>query len=171
MIEFNIRIATAEDIDEIFKIEKLCFDSSDAFPKRVFHHYLNDLASFILLAETKIESKIAGFIIISKNSKDLYEIITLNVHPDWQRKGIGTLLLDKAEDFITKKIKNSLLPRSSVGDPSIFQYTMELVVLETNEKARILYERMGYSFVTMIQNYYGKNRNGIKMIKVVNFWF
>ena len=33
MIEYNTRIATLEDIDEIFKIEKLCFDSSDAFPK------------------------------------------------------------------------------------------------------------------------------------------
>lgn len=171
MDDYNFRIAKIEDIDEIYVIEKLCFDSTDVFPKRVFHYYLNDFTSLFLIVETKIKNKIIGFIIVSRKKEAIYEIITLNVHPDWRNKGIGTYLLTQAEEYIIHSIKNKLKPRSSAGNPSIFEFIFELVVLETNKKARMLYEKLGYVFTEIIQNYYGKNRNGVKMVKIVKFWF
>ena len=103
----NIRPATIFDIDRIYEIEQLCFDKIDQFDKDYFYLFLMKRRGEIFLAATIEEYQrevIVGFIIAALNTKTDYEITTLNVHPGYRQKGIGTKLMFSLEEEIVKNL-------------------------------------------------------------------
>ncbi|MHA1124248.1 MAG: GNAT family N-acetyltransferase [Candidatus Heimdallarchaeota archaeon] len=159
-MEYSIRHAELSDLDEIYTIEKACFDERDAFVEQVFHYFLIRPKKEIFLVATT-DTEIVGFIIIQPSSLTKYIIITIDVLPHWQRKGIGRSLMLEIEKEIISTFKN--LENKIESDAHI-----ELVVFEKNVAARSLYEQLGYKKTRLIENYYSKNRNGIEMIKKIS---
>lgn len=65
-------------------------------------------------------------------------LLNLCVHPDWQQRGYGQLLLDYAINYVTRlEIK-----------------TMFLEVRESNQHAAMLYKKMGFTMVGRRPAYY-----------------
>ena len=161
-MNWKTRIASINDLEAIYKIEQLCFDDIDVFEKDIFKFFLYKRGAIFLLAYLPKEKKketIVGFIIVHQKAFATYEIVTIDVHPSWQSKGIGTQFLQEIEDIITSKIKDE--------NQSTLSFAIELVVYEKNTKAKTLYEKCGYYYVETLKNYYSRGRNGLKMVKTI----
>jgi len=158
-MEYTIRHAELPDQDEIYTIEKACFDEGDVFVEQVFHYFLIRPKKEIFMVATT-GKKILGFIIVQPKSLTQYTIVTIDVLPAWQRKGIGkSLMLEIEKEIITNTGK--------IKTKTISEVRIELVVFEKNIAAKNLYEKLGYEKTRTIKNYYSKNRNGIEMIKKI----
>ena len=150
----KIRKAQISDLDIICEIEKLCFESFERFERNFFHFLISNPKSFFLVASIGDSSNnVVGFIILHRKTSSIYEIYTINVHPNWQRKGIGEKLMRSAEELLLE-----IKPQPS-------KILIELIVYDKNTAAIKLYNKMNYIEIDFIHNYYSKNRNGIKMIK------
>ncbi|MFW9922752.1 MAG: GNAT family N-acetyltransferase, partial [Candidatus Thorarchaeota archaeon] len=128
--------------------------------------YLLKRRLFNLFYVVEIDGVIIGFIICVPKSDTLYEIFTLNVHPEWRKKGLGTSLMLKIEEIISTSILKVLkeYPDSKIDRT----YSIELVVYEKNIAALELYKKLGYQIVENLKNYYRFNRHGIKMRKEIS---
>ncbi|NHJ04353.1 MAG: N-acetyltransferase [Candidatus Heimdallarchaeota archaeon] len=169
---WKIQRANLNDLEAIYEIETLCFDSYDAFDKQVFRYLLEKDTLFLvakIIENNEFQNGIVGFIVVLQKTDSRYEIVTLNVHPKWRNRGIGTSLLFEIEKYLKfNKIKGSITENQSV-ELSSKKFTIELMVLEKNEKAISLYKKSGYKFIKIIKNYYRRNRNGLQMVKEINF--
>jgi ribosomal-protein-alanine N-acetyltransferase len=92
--------------------------------------------------EAKADKEIAGFIIaqVEYEDKEFGHIITLNVAPNYRKKGVATKLLGEVEGF---------LKRRGVGE-------CRLEVREDNHAAIKLYHKLGYQTIGKLERYYGK---------------
>jgi [ribosomal protein S18]-alanine N-acetyltransferase len=84
--------------------------------------------------------------IIGDRTLDGGRVINLAVDPAARRQGVGTALLLAIEQSL------------SGGD-------MTLMVQVENDAARALYRRVGYADESVIANYYGPGRAGVRMRK------
>ncbi len=158
-MNIKTRAATLQDLEEIYQIEKICFDSSDVFHKETFEFFLSKESTIFLLAEKSRENRkgnalVVGFIIAQPKLKSKFEIITIDVHPDSRNKGIGKLLLREIEEVILTRVKDEKR-----------DYFIELVVYENNHNAKKLYTKMGYRILGKLNSYYSRDRDGLRMGK------
>ena len=147
-MEIKIETATIKLLDKLCEIEEKCFDQ-EAFTKRQISYLLTDYNTIAVLA--RIENDIAGFIITQvevEENTEFGHIITINVAPNYRRKGIATKLLHEIENLLKQK--------------SINQCRLE--VREDNKHAIILYKKLGYKNVGILENYYGK-KHGLYLKK------
>ena len=120
-----------------------------AFPPR-FAYTLSTLAilwalPWVHLLVARRDGKIVGCVIADR-VLEANRIVNLAVDPAAQRQGIGAALLHAAERALPS------------GD-------MTLMVQTSNAPARALYHRVGYEEESVLPNYYGSGRPGIKMRK------
>ncbi|MBS7252312.1 MAG: GNAT family N-acetyltransferase [Candidatus Freyarchaeota archaeon] len=147
MTKIVIEWAEAKDIEVLNEIEKECF-AEQAFPKR-FLKYLILYPNSIFL-KARIDGKIVGFIAgVLQSPQRVGRIYTLDVKPEFRRRGIASKLLQTLEvEFKNRGIAFSILE-----------------VEATNTAALVLYQKFGYRPVRVLKNYYGKNRHGLQMVK------
>ena len=93
-------------------------------------------------------SKIVAFI-IANYQKSYAQIITIDVHPDYRRKGYAERLMKFVEDELIK-----------VNVQFIFLY-----VAENNSSAIKLYQKLCYEIHSKVPNYYKHNLDAYVMIK------
>jgi len=119
---FSIRSATANDLESILEIERLCFDSQ--WSPGQFSASLRD--TFLLFEE---QGKILGFLIAcSCNLARRAIIMRIAVHPDYQGRGIASKLITAAlGQFRQRDLK-----------------CVELDVEIVKNGARKLYEKFGF---------------------------
>jgi ribosomal-protein-alanine N-acetyltransferase len=143
-----IETASMRHLDRLCEIERDCFEE-EAFSRCQIASLLGDYNSIGLVAVDN--SRIVGFIIgaicVRRNALDGH-VLTIDVSPEHQRKGVGSMLLKAIERiFIERKVK-----------------TCHLEVREDNIKALRLYEKTWYKIIGKLKNYYGKN-DGIYLCK------
>jgi ribosomal-protein-alanine N-acetyltransferase len=142
----SIRIeqANIKDLERLYDLEKACF-GRDAYSKQLLRLLLIDPSSISLKAITG-EGELVGSTIgrIEKiGSRVVGRVYTLNVRPDFRRRGIGVALLKSLE----KEFK---------------RFGCEKVILEVavdNEPAMRLYRSLGYAFMSRLKDYYGRGRD------------
>ena len=143
---YDIRPATNSDIFAIRRLEVLIF-------RRDAYSYLN-LSSLLLwpgAANFKAvdlgANDIVGFVSGTPNWGTKTDwIVTLGVHPDHQRHGLGRRLLAVAENALS-------LP------------SLRLTVRRSNHPAIRLYETVGYAPLYVEPRYYEDGEDGIVMQK------
>ena len=138
-MESKIEGTSIRLLDELYEIEKKCF-KEEAFPKQQIAHLLEDYNSVSLIA--RVNSEIAGFIIAQINVErklSFGHILTIDVLPIHQRKGIAKQLLKEIEKIL--KEKGALECR--------------LEVREDNAAASSLYQKLGYQKIAKLEHYYG----------------
>ena len=141
----NLRKATADDLEEIRTICDVCFPGDDAFEIaesliEIEHYYV---------AFDEHSKKIIGFVIFGIYSVDTAHIMIFAVHPNYQKKGVGSKILA----FAIKIIKES---------------TVEKVRLEVkiqNEQAIHFYKKRGFVIKGLLKEYYDDLSDGYLMIK------
>jgi ribosomal-protein-alanine acetyltransferase len=142
--------ALTRHLDRLCEIETECF-RTEAFTKEQILQLLKEYNCVNLVA--KVGGIIAGFIIgmMYVDRKALCaHILTIDVSPAYQRRGIGQLLLQEIERIFKEKgVKAS-----------------HLEVREDNVAAINLYRKLGYEKIGKLRNYYG-NANGIYFKKTL----
>ena len=148
----KIRYAKPNHIDAIFEIEKKCFPSAIRYSKQELV-YLIFQSNSICLIETLCDV-VRAFLIVNFRAGSLTgRIVTIDVDPVFQNRGIGLRLLEKAESDMRQR----------------GMLWSQLEVSEKNNVAIALYTKAGYRFKEKIENYYKSKQqdtcDAIRMIK------
>jgi [ribosomal protein S18]-alanine N-acetyltransferase len=135
-----IESASSKDLERLYTIEKECF-KEEAFTKEQILQMLDDYNTISLIA--KISNEIAGFVIgmiyVERNTLHGH-ILTIDVEPRFQRRGIGSQLMREIEEIFRRKDTRFL----------------HLEVREDNKSAISLYTKLGYVAIGKLNNYYGR---------------
>ncbi len=134
-----IRKCEEEDLEKILEIEKKSFEYP--YSRCIFKDYLS--SDFFLVAEK--DSTIIGYIIGEKR-EDEGLIVSIAVSYDHRLQGVGTSLMEEIQKMMDVK-------------------TFILIVRETNQEAQIFYDKLGFSQIMRIENYYQNDEDGILMQK------
>ncbi|MGF3522061.1 MAG: ribosomal protein S18-alanine N-acetyltransferase [Candidatus Bathyarchaeia archaeon] len=147
-MEITIEYATAGLLDELYKIERQCFQL-EAFSKSQLRALLSDYNSVGLAA--MVNYQLAGFIIGTiefDRSASVGHILTIEVAPNFQRKGIAQKLLQSIEAIFRAQAITACY----------------LEVREDNTAALKLYEKAGYKKEAKLANYYPSG-HGLRLKK------
>jgi ribosomal protein S18 acetylase RimI-like enzyme len=92
-----------------------------------------------------------GFMILSPNNDGSLEVDWLDVHPDFQRTGIGTLLVEKAAKIAkAKKMK-----------------ALSVHTWETNQKMLDFSAKNGFQVLERIKGFYGRGKDALRLKKEI----
>jgi len=142
-LKIKFRDATIKDLKEIQKIERLCFKYP--YPTYYMRALLETLADTAIVAE--IENEIIGYIFARVEIGNIGHIISIAVHPQWRKRGIGTALMLEA----MSKLK-------SLGCSLVY-----LEVRISNYSAIKLYKKLGFRIVKRLKRYYRDGEDAYKM--------
>jgi len=140
-----IRQGRCNDLDQIFELEKKCFQGSLSYSKKQLKYLVTKAHSVCFVQEQN--HSIQGFLIILyRQNSTIAGIETIDVDPFFRRKGIGRQLLKAAEQDMKKKgIKK-----------------IRLEVSTHNQKAIAFYETEGFKKVALLPKYYFFDHSGSK---------
>jgi [ribosomal protein S18]-alanine N-acetyltransferase len=146
--EVLARTYQPHDFDALYKLDQSCFPRGIAYSKTTLRYFLALSSAECLLAVE--EDDIAGFV-LSELDGPVAHIITLDVAEAYRRSGVGSLLLNSAE--------NSLVARG-----------VRTVFLETavdNQAAVNFWSRHGYVVEGVLKRYYLNRIDGYEMRKML----
>ncbi|MBB2972314.1 GNAT family N-acetyltransferase/peptidase C39 family protein [Mesorhizobium sp. RMAD-H1] len=143
------RKATSDDIEALLRIEERCFDT-DRISRRSFRALIARPTAETIVA--KEGEAIVGYaMILFRKGTALARLYSIAVDPDAKSRGIGTLLLNAAEQAAFDH--DRLLLR--------------LEVREDNERAIALYKRHGYRPIGRWLDYYADHSNALRFEKTL----
>ena len=120
-------------VAQVAALEKICF--SDPWSENSVASELKNPLSCWLVAEE--DGKVAGYV-GSQTVMDKSDMMNVAVHPDHRRKGIAEALVAELVEALKKRESRCL--------------TLE--VRASNEPAKALYEKLGFTQVGLRKNYY-----------------
>ena len=142
---YRVVLATVRDVHAIRRLEQVIFPL-DAYT----YLSLTTLLMWPGGANYKaldVRGDLVGFVAGSPNwGTHIDWIVTLGVHPDYQRQGLGRRLLTVCEENMT-------------------QPTLRLTVRTSNQSAIHLYETAGYHRIYTEPRYYSDGEDGMVMEK------
>ncbi len=142
-----VRRARRSDVPRIVEIEDLAFPKSP-YPTYVFLWNLSCNPEGFLVAEKNGE--VVGYIIFeTRPLSGEGHIVSIAVHPEHRREGIGTILMTEAERRILEAGYD----------------VVRLEVRESNFGARRFYESLGYEPERRIPRYYEDGETALVMVK------
>ena len=164
----TLRDFQSVDFETLWRIDQKCFPLGIAYTKAELKAYVSAAGVFTLVAEEGsagvndsspggglnpksrlIFGLILGFIIAQTNRSGVGHIITIDVLPEGRRGGIGSSLLDAAE----QRLRN---------------FHCDRVRLETavdNIAAQKFYQRQGYAVTKTIPGYYSNGADAFVLMK------
>jgi ribosomal-protein-alanine N-acetyltransferase len=145
-MNFSIRQAKVEDLDKIYELETLCF--KDPYPKNLLYILFSLYPELFLVTETG--NKIVGYVSGLVRRDGYGHIVSICIHPDYRRKGLGTAMMYAIEKILKENF-------------GVCRYRLEVRV--SNEVAIKLYHKLGYRIVKTIPKYYLDNEDAYLMIK------
>ncbi|MDD4640270.1 MAG: N-acetyltransferase [Bacteroidales bacterium] len=142
-----IRQATRSDLEAVLKIENSSFEA-ERFHRSQLLYLISKAQGLFLVLE--LEGKIAGYISILTNKRyHSLRIYSIAIDPARRGQKLAQELIEKAVDYA----RQLHLPAVS------------LEVNTENSPAISLYARNGFEAVEILEDYYGKGENALKMIK------
>jgi ribosomal protein S18 acetylase RimI-like enzyme len=147
-VPFRIRQFQKSDFDVLWRIDQECFDPQLAYSRPELAFYMRRPGSFTLVAENKDEDEVLGFVVAESRRKTGH-IITIDVVAKARRTGVGSSLLDSAEEQLVNA--GSLV-----------------VALETpvnNDAAIRFYKKKGYFVEKTVPSYYSNQLDALVMTK------
>ena len=102
----KLRQYRPDDFASLLAIDQACFVEGIAYSAREMRHFLAQPAAVKIIGEQAGEIK--GFIIadrfrLRRSEQAMGQIITIDVLPDARRSGLGSRLLDAAEEELKQK--------------------------------------------------------------------
>jgi ribosomal-protein-alanine N-acetyltransferase len=152
-VPFVIRDFKTEDFETLWRMDQECFLPGIAYSKQELKSYVRDRAAFTLVAveagagKEKEESWIAGFIVV--HSESTGHVITIDVDARARRSGVGSLLLQAAEDRLRAAGSRAVGLETAVD----------------NIAALSFYKRHGYSVIRTWPRYYSNGVDALVMKK------
>lgn len=143
---FGLRDYRSIDFDALWQLDQLCFEPEIAYTEPELRHFLDFPGAFTLIAEK--DGILQGFILAHVHKK-VGHIITIDVRDTARRSGLGSLLLQAAEDRLRSLNKDAIL----------------LEVAVDNLPAIKFYKRHGFTIVKTIPRYYSNGLDALEMAK------
>jgi ribosomal-protein-alanine N-acetyltransferase len=143
----TIRDYRPEDFARLHDIDRAAFVPALAYAADELRYYLEARRGHTLVAEEAGE--VAGFVVARCAQRGWGTIVTLDVDPAWQRRGLGARLMAAIEGWL-----------ASQG--------VRVVTLETpadESGARQFYERQGYQLGGRVRGYYNGRLDAFAMVK------
>ena len=154
---YNISVITfrryqARDFPRLLEIDQACFVAGIAYSEEEMRYFLNMPTAISLVGLQ--EEKIMGFVIADRfrprrASRSVGKIITIDVAPQAQHSGLGTLLMTAAE--------------AALKQAGCDYVSLEVAV--DNEPALNFYKKHGYSVLKVLPHYYLDSIDGLLMGK------
>jgi [ribosomal protein S18]-alanine N-acetyltransferase len=161
-VQVAIRESRPADFDELWKIDQACFEPGISYSRAELQHYMRSRGAFTLIACDKrtpgpagAEANggcILGFVIGQKNARDNGHIITIDVVESARRDGVGSSLMNAAEERLR-----------GAGCAGIY-----LEVAVNNAKALAFYKRHGFTILKTIPHYYQDGVDAFVMGKLLS---
>jgi ribosomal protein S18 acetylase RimI-like enzyme len=151
---FTLRKYQPQDFNRLVEIDQACFVEGIAYDTDEMRYYLSMPSTFTVVGTAGGSGDIQGFIIADRfrarrASRLMGRIITIDVLPNIQHTGLGTLLLGRAED--------------ELKEAGCDYVSLEVAV--DNESALRFYKKHGYSVLKILPNYYLGSVDGLLMGK------
>ncbi len=144
-----IRPYDQKDLSSIYEIERNCFSESERYTEQ----HLEMLGEFkrycFLVAQENLGNTIVGYCIgVIKSTREgkIGHIISVAVHPNYRRRGIGIGLVKE----LMRRLKDAAT-------------YFRLEVKMTNNAARKFYCKLGFNYEYILRNYYGKGKDAVVM--------
>lgn len=143
-IKLTLRDMQRGDLDEVLEIERQCFQQP--YSRQIFEQELKIQVATLWVAQCR--KKIVGYIDFWL-VRDEMELISIAVHPDYKRTGVGDLLMQE-------------MMRYAHRHAATFIY---LDVRVSNKAAQGLYEKFGFAKVGIRRRYYSDNQEDAIIMK------
>lgn len=147
---YLIREIFPTDIDALLHIERLVYEGQVPWSKSAF---LSELYAYTLHFYIAIlhQKEIVGFLGLRVSENDGH-ITNIAILPEYQRRGLASLLIAEAEKFA---LENEC-------------QTMSLEVRITNLEAQSLYQKLGFDTRQTLVAYYSEgNEDALDMVKPI----
>ena len=95
----RLRDGVEADADRLFELDRICFDAGIAYSLREFHWLLRSQKTLCIVAED--DGVLAGFAMAQESmirKSRVGHVVTIDVAPDFRRRGIGCLLMEQIEE-------------------------------------------------------------------------
>jgi ribosomal-protein-alanine N-acetyltransferase len=148
----KLRKYQSQDFQRLLEIDRACFVEGITYSAEEMAYFLAiPSASSLVVADGE---EVLGFIIADRyrprhSERPVGKIITIDVLPQAQHRGVGSLLMDSAE---------AELKKAGCGFVS-------LEVAVDNEQALSFYKKRGYSVLKVLPRYYLDSVDGLLMGK------
>ena len=156
LVNFVLRDFRREDFDSLWRIDQECFAPGIAYSRLELAAYIRLRGAFTMVAEPLVSGgetsaktdvveftpTILGFIVAQARRRGIGHILTIDVPPASRRFGVGSRLLNTAEDRLHAAGCHSIVLETAVD----------------NSSALAFYKRHGYSVAKTIPRYYS---NGV----------
>lgn len=149
----QLRSFEARDLPALHQLDQVCFSRGIAYSKAELHHFLTHPSCSCWVAEQP-NNRLVGFVIVERASlRGLAagHIVTLDVDPVARRQGLGTLLMQTAEEQMKHE----------------GAAWMTLEVAENNTAARRFYRNLGFDTREKIAKYYSGTIDAEVMEKAI----
>jgi|SRR5882672_9057816 len=155
-MDFTLRDFQPSDFETLWRIDQQCFVSGIAYSQPELKAYVQLLGGFTLIADEtppKLEqlpsSTIMGFLVAHRNRRGLGHIITIDVVPEARRVGVGSALLQAAEERLRGAQCHSVVLETAVD----------------NQGAVAFYKRHEYFLVKTVPRYYSNGVDALVLQK------
>jgi len=146
-LPLRIRNYRGEDIEELSRIDQICFPADIAFTRGEILFYLYHPKSIARVAESS--GRILGFVMARIESRSSARVITLDVVPEFRQRKIGTTLMNTLHGELKRQgIEKSFL---------------EVAVLNT--PAQCLYRKLQYQYLETLIGYYHGREDAYRMVR------
>ena len=159
---FRIRQFEKADFDTLWRIDQACFDPQLAYSRPEMAFYMRRPRSFTLVAEADgsevpaNRGRAAGFpgsdilgFIVAETRRKTGHIITIDVIAEARREGVGSALLQTAEDRLSREGAGAVALETPVN----------------NEAAIRFYKQKGYFVEKTVPGYYSNHMDALVMMK------
>jgi ribosomal protein S18 acetylase RimI-like enzyme len=149
-VNFALREVQVADFQRLYEIDQTCFPPGISYSRQELAYYMNLPGAFTVVAETSgKKTEIAGFIVTQKQPRGMGHIITIDTVEKFRRHGLGSLLMQAAEDRL-----------KATGC-----YAVVLEAAVDNAAAIAFYKRLGYFVMKTIPRYYHGDLDALMMGK------
>ncbi|MGZ4839460.1 MAG: GNAT family N-acetyltransferase [Terriglobales bacterium] len=157
---YSLRDYDSADFRELWRIDQECFAPGIAYSQRELARYMGQRNAFTIVAEAAECSdqksgagnrRIAGFVVAQKQPRGAGHIVTIDVLSEARRGGVGSLLMEGAEQRLR-----------ALGCSAVY---LETAV--DNIAALRFYKRHGYSVLKTIPRYYLDSIDALLMGKLL----
>jgi [ribosomal protein S18]-alanine N-acetyltransferase len=149
----RLRSFQMRDLARLHRLDQVCFPREIAYSKVELQYFLTHPKCSCWIAEQP-DDQLAGFVIFeraNRHGRPTGHIVTLDVDPGERRRGLGTLLMQTAEEQMRQE---------GAG-------VLSLEVAENNPAAQQFYRRLGFVTRGRIAKYYGGKVDAEVMEKVI----
>lgn len=146
---FRLRPFYSGDFPKLLELDQICFRPGIAYSEEDLEAFLFHVSSIAVVAEAPTGA-IAGFAILElyrEKKKVIGHVVTLDVHPDFRRLGLGRKLMISLE-------------RLAQGHHA---ECMRLEVAADDEGAQTFYSKLGFTVVRRVKKYYMNRLDALVM--------